>query len=38
ENWLCHSIYDPVKKELRKRDVNFAPKTVPKFEPMARTY
>jgi len=38
ENWLCHSIYDPVKKELRKRDVNFAPKTVPKFEPMARSY
>ena len=25
ENWLCHSIYDPKNKELRKRDVNFTP-------------
>lgn len=28
ENWLCHSIYDPNNKELRKRDVNFAPSIV----------
>ena len=38
ENWLCHSIYDPASKTLKKRAVNFAPKTVPVFEPMERTY
>jgi succinate dehydrogenase / fumarate reductase flavoprotein subunit len=38
ENWLCHSIYDPVDKSLGKRDVNFEPKTVPMFEPKERTY
>ena len=37
-NWLCHSIYDPTSKELKKRDVNFEPKTVPTFEPMERVY
>ena len=38
ENWLCHSIYDPKIKELRKRAVNFQPKSVPTFEPKERTY
>ena len=38
ENWLAHSIYDPVSKELKKRKVNFEPKTVPMFEPKVRTY
>ena len=38
ENWLCHSIYDPKAKELRKRAVNFQPKSVPTFEPKERTY
>ncbi|WP_096084401.1 succinate dehydrogenase flavoprotein subunit [Agaribacterium haliotis] len=38
ENWLCHSIYDPNNKKVSKRDVNFAPKTVDKFEPKVRTY
>jgi len=38
ENWLCHSIYEPVEKKLLKRSVNFEPKTVPMFEPKERTY
>jgi len=38
ENWLCHSMYYPEEKRLGRRDVNFAPKTVDKFEPMVRTY
>jgi succinate dehydrogenase / fumarate reductase flavoprotein subunit len=38
ENWLCHSIYDPVSKTLTKRAVNFEPKTMPAFEPKERTY
>lgn len=38
ENWLCHSLYMPATKELRKRGVNFTPKTVPAFEPKVRTY
>ncbi|MFO7705228.1 MAG: FAD-binding protein, partial [Halopseudomonas sp.] len=38
ENWLCHSLYMPATKELLKRAVNFAPKTVPVFEPKIRTY
>jgi succinate dehydrogenase / fumarate reductase flavoprotein subunit len=37
-NWLCHSIYYPGNKQLGKRAVNFAPKTVPVFEPKVRTY
>ncbi|WP_150304283.1 succinate dehydrogenase flavoprotein subunit [Pseudomonas saliphila] len=37
-NWLCHSLYMPETKELRKRAVNFSPKTVPTFEPKVRTY
>ncbi|WP_193074295.1 succinate dehydrogenase flavoprotein subunit [Pseudomonas sp. FME51] len=38
ENWLCHSMYHPQTKQLTKRAVNFAPKTVPVFEPKVRTY
>lgn len=38
EHWLCHSIYFPSEKRVGKRDVNFAPKTMPKFEPKIRTY
>jgi succinate dehydrogenase / fumarate reductase flavoprotein subunit len=38
ENWLCHSLYFPEEKRLGKRAVNFAPKTVEKFEPKIRTY
>ena len=37
-NWLCHSLYMPETKQLNKRAVNFAPKTVPAFEPKVRTY
>ena len=33
ENWLCHSLYDPVEKKLGKRDVNFVPKEVEAFPP-----
>jgi len=38
ENWLCHSMYFPLDKRVGKRAVNFAPKTVEKFEPKIRTY
>ncbi|MDP1932483.1 MAG: succinate dehydrogenase flavoprotein subunit [Gammaproteobacteria bacterium] len=38
ENWLCHSLYFPTTKSVTKRAVNFAPKTVEKFEPKVRTY
>jgi succinate dehydrogenase / fumarate reductase flavoprotein subunit len=37
-NWLCHSLYFPGEKRVGKRAVNFAPKTVPKFEPAVRKY
>ncbi|MFT7561037.1 MAG: succinate dehydrogenase / fumarate reductase flavoprotein subunit [Flavobacteriales bacterium] len=38
ENWLCHSLYMPEDKSVRKRAVNFKPKTVDTFEPQIRTY
>src|SRR5690554_96663 len=38
ENWLKHSMYFPLDKRVGKRDVNFAPRTVPTFEPKVRTY
>ncbi|PCK03457.1 MAG: succinate dehydrogenase flavoprotein subunit [Alteromonadaceae bacterium] len=38
ENWLCHSMYFPEEKRVGKRAVNFAPKTMDKFEPKIRTY
>ncbi|MCB8887659.1 succinate dehydrogenase flavoprotein subunit [Vreelandella malpeensis] len=37
-NWLKHSLYFPLTKELKQRDVNFKPKTVDTFEPKVRTY
>lgn len=38
ENWLCHTLYYPQDRNVKKRGVNFAPKTVEKFEPMVRSY
>jgi succinate dehydrogenase / fumarate reductase flavoprotein subunit len=38
ENWLCHSLYDPMSKSLGKRKVNFEPKEVDAFPPKIRTY
>jgi succinate dehydrogenase / fumarate reductase flavoprotein subunit len=38
ENWLCHSLYDPTTRQLGKRAVNFAPKTMEAFQPKVRTY
>ncbi|WP_049722111.1 succinate dehydrogenase flavoprotein subunit [Gilvimarinus polysaccharolyticus] len=38
DNWLCHSMYFPGEKRVGKRDVNFTPKTMAKFEPKIRTY
>jgi succinate dehydrogenase / fumarate reductase, flavoprotein subunit len=43
DNWLCHSLYDPVKRRVGKRAVNFAPKTSSSrpsasLRPKARTY
>ncbi len=38
ENWLCHSLFFPGEKRVAKRAVNFAPKTVERFEPKVRTY
>ncbi|MES2664095.1 MAG: succinate dehydrogenase flavoprotein subunit [Pseudomonadota bacterium] len=38
ENWLAHSLYSPENQSVRKRAVNFQPKTVPAFQPKARTY
>ncbi|HEX7038123.1 MAG TPA: succinate dehydrogenase flavoprotein subunit [Pseudomonadales bacterium] len=37
-NWLCHSIFDPVRREVRKRAVNFAPRMVEAFQPAERKY
>ena len=38
DNWLCHSIYDPISKEVSKREVNFEPQKVEAFPPKIRTY
>jgi len=38
ENWLCPSMFFPGEKRVGKRAVNFAPKTVERFEPKIRTY
>ena len=38
DNWLCHSLYFPAEKAVSKRAVNFAPSTVPAFQPAARSY
>ena len=38
DHWLCHSLYFPGEKRVGKRGVNFAPRTVPAFQPKARSY
>lgn len=38
DNWLCHSLYDPLRREVRKRAVNFAPSTMEAFQPTERKY
>jgi len=38
ENWMCHSLYFPEDRSIRKKEVNFTPKSVPTFEPKIRTY
>jgi len=38
ENWLCHSLYFPADKSVKKRAVNFAPVTREAFAPKARVY
>ena len=38
DNWLCHSLYDPVSKSVTKREVNFNPSQVEAFPPIVRTY
>ncbi|MEQ8860224.1 MAG: succinate dehydrogenase flavoprotein subunit [Pseudomonadales bacterium] len=38
ENWLCHSIFDPTNRQVRKRKVNFSPRTVETFQPTERKY
>ena len=38
DNWLCHSLYFPEDGRVGKRAVNFAPKSVPVFEPVERKY
>ena len=38
ENWLCHTIFDPLTKEVSKRGVNFQPSKVEAFPPKVRTY
>ena len=38
DQWLCHSLYFPRQKRVGKRAVNFAPETVPAFQPQARSY
>lgn len=38
ENWLCHSLYFPAEKAVKKRAVNFQPVTRKAFEPKARVY
>ena len=37
-NWLCHSLYFPGDKSVAKRAVNFAPRIVDAFQPVARSY
>jgi succinate dehydrogenase / fumarate reductase, flavoprotein subunit len=38
ENWLCHSLFDPATREVRKRQVNFKPRIMEPFEPTERKY
>ncbi len=38
ENWLCHSLYNPLTGEMSKRDVNMSPNLREAFPPKKRTY
>lgn len=38
ENWLCHSLFDPMSEEMTRRSVNMSPKTREAFPPKKRTY
>jgi len=38
EEWLCHSLFDPVTKSVKKREVNFNPSTIEAFPPKVRSY
>ena len=38
ENWLCHTVFDPISKSVTKREVNFSPTKVEAFPPKARSY
>lgn len=38
QNWLCHSIFDPVTESMDRRNVNMAPKSREAFPPKKRTY
>jgi len=38
KNWLCHTMFYPQDKSIRKRAVNFKPKTVETFQPKKRVY
>ena len=38
ENWLCHTVFDPISKSVTKREVNFSPAKVEAFPPKARSY
>ena len=37
-NWLCHTMFFKEGKKVGRREVNMKPKTVPPFEPKARSY
>ncbi|ABL99632.1 succinate dehydrogenase subunit A [Shewanella amazonensis SB2B] len=38
DNWLCHSLFDPVTEAMSKREVNMSPKHREAFPPKKRTY
>ena len=38
DNWLCHSLYFASDKSIKKRSVNFSPKTMEPFQPIKREY
>ena len=38
ENWLCHTVFNPLNKSVSKRKVNFEPSKVDAFPPKVRTY
>ncbi|MBY6188439.1 succinate dehydrogenase flavoprotein subunit [Marinobacter hydrocarbonoclasticus] len=38
DNWLCHSLYNPLSGEMTKREVNMSPNLREAFPPKKRTY